>query len=111
MGSKIGDITFLFGAGASMGGTSHHVVPHTPPLMTELYGQLAHRFPDSWGHLSPRALNSMRYEQDFEKAFVELELGKAPGLPPGVPGASGLQALEAQRPLAVYFSEFLLNGD
>jgi hypothetical protein len=106
----IGDIVFLFGAGASKGAAQGHVRPDSPPLMTELYDRLAKRYPSEWGPANRRAAYADRYRQDFEKAFTELDLGRAPDLPPGVRGSSGLGAIEAQWPLAVYFSEFRLDG-
>jgi hypothetical protein len=51
-----------------------------------------------------------RYREDFEKAFTELDLRRVPDRPPGVRGADGLTALEAQTPLAVFFSQFRLDG-
>jgi hypothetical protein len=108
MAPIIGDIVFLFGAGASFGAT--HVRPDLPPLMAELYDRLARRFPAEWGATSGRAANAPLYRSDFEKAFTEIDLRRDPSLPPGIPGAPGLTALEAQRPLAVFFSEFQLDG-
>jgi hypothetical protein len=104
----IGNIVFLFGAGASKGST--HVLPEAPPVMPELYDRLACRFPSEWGAASRRAVNADRYKTNFEQAFTEIDLGQDPSRPPGVPGAPGLMALEAQRPLAVFFSEFHLDG-
>jgi hypothetical protein len=102
----IGNIVFLFGAGASKG--AEHVTPDTPPLMYQLYDRLALRFPTEWGPSSTRAPHADRYRENFEKAFTEIDLGRAPGIPPGTP-LPGLNAIEAQRPLAVYFSEFQLD--
>jgi hypothetical protein len=106
----LGDIVFFFGAGASYGATVGHIRPHSPPLTAELYDRLATRFPTEWGPRSRRAVHADQYRKDFEKAFTELDLGQAPHFPPGTPGASGLDAIEAQRPLAVYFSELCLDG-
>jgi hypothetical protein len=102
-------IVFFIGAGASFGATLGRVSPESPPLMPELYDRLAHRFPAAWGPASKRAAHAERYRVDFEKTFSEVDLRLAPDLPPGVPGADGLTVLEAQRPLAIYFSEFVLD--
>ena len=77
--------------------------------MTELYDRLAQRYPSEWGRSSNRAAHANRYRENFEKAFAEIDLRRAPDMPPGVRGA-GLTAIEAQRPLAVYFSEFRIDG-
>jgi hypothetical protein len=106
----IGDIVFLLGAGASRGAAAGHVLPDSPPLMTELYDRLAQRYPSEWGPSSNRAAHANRYRENFEKAFAEIDLRRAPDMPPGVRGAPGLTAIEAQRPLAVYFSEFRIDG-
>jgi hypothetical protein len=78
--------------------------------MTELYDRLAQRFPSEWGPSSDRAAHAGRYRENFEKAFTEIDLGRAPDLPPGVRGAPGLTAIESQRPLTIYFSEFRIDG-
>src|SRR5580704_2908192 len=98
MNPIVGDIVFLFGAGASRGAAAGHVLPASPPLMTELYDRLAQRFPSEWGPSSDRAARAGRYRENFEKAFTEIDLGRAPDLPPGVRGAPGLTAIESQRP-------------
>jgi hypothetical protein len=105
----IGDIVFLLGAGASRGAAAGHVLPDSPPLMTELYDRLAERYPSEWGPSSNRAAHASRYRENFENAFTVLDLRRAPDMPPGVPGAPGLTAIEVQRPLAVYFSEFRID--
>ena len=86
-----------------------YVLPEVPPLMRELYDRLAARFEAEWGPSSERARYADRYRKDFERTFTEVDLGRAPGLPPGLPGTPGLTLLEAQRPLARYFAAFMLN--
>lgn len=105
----IGDIVFLFGAGASRGAAVGHVLPDSPPLMSELYDRLAQRYPSEWGPSSKRAAHADRYRENFEKAFAEIDLRRGPDMPPGIQGAPALNAIEAQRPLAVFFSEFRID--
>lgn len=106
----VGRVVIFFGAGASLGGARGHVTPEPPPLMAELYERLAQRFPSTWGPSSERGRRRDAYISDFEKTFIEHDLGRRPDLPPGTPGAPGLSAIEAQRPVAVYFSEFKMDG-
>jgi hypothetical protein len=97
---------FFFGAGASKGAT--HTEPESPPLMNGLYDCLAKAFPSEWGVSSGRAVNARRYIDDFEKAFTEIDLKHAPDVPPGTPW-NGLHALEMQRLLAIFVSNFQID--
>src|SRR5207237_1952 len=51
----IGDVVFLFGAGASYGADSGQVSPERPPLMGQLFKRLSDHFPAQWGASSERA--------------------------------------------------------
>src|SRR5262245_52718137 len=106
----VGEVVFLFGAGASLGADCGQVTPEKPPLMTEVYRRLAERFPSEWGASSDRSKFANDYEKDFERTFTEVDLRRRPEYPAGSPGAPGVSAIEAQRPLARYFSEFRLDS-
>lgn len=95
-------LAFLFGAGASK--AAKHVQPYSPPLMCELYNELAKVFPAEWGAESPLAKHGEQFRKDFETTFSEVVLGRAPFT------RDSLSLLERQRPLALYFSRFILDS-
>jgi hypothetical protein len=103
------DVVFLFGAGASYGADDGQVSPERLPLMREVYTRLAKRFPSQWGASSERARFASDYTKDFERTFTVFDLKRHPDRPPGVQGLPGSLAIEAQRPLAIYFSELRLD--
>jgi len=96
------EIVFLFGAGASRG--AGHVDPYCPPVMDGLYDELAKLFPE-WGPGTLYAAHAKKFRENFEQTFSEevLTFGG------GIPKADTLTLLEKQRPLALYFSRFVLN--
>lgn len=81
-----------------------HVRPHAPPLMRELYDELAEAFPREWGNGSPYAKHSEQFRNNFEQTFTEVVLGND-YLP-----SPALTLLEHQVPLALYFSRFVLDS-
>lgn len=101
-------LAFLFGAGASFGASAStgakHVQPYSPPLMCELYNKLAEDIPEQWGPESPLASYAEQFRKDFETTFSEVILGRAPFT------RDSLSLLERQRPLALYFSRFILDS-
>lgn len=99
------EFAFLFGAGASKA-LGMHVKPGAPPLMRELYDEMAGAFPPKWGAGSPLDKYRDQFRNDFEQTFTEVVLGITKGV--GLPGPS-LSALESLCPLALYFSRFVLD--
>ena len=67
------EFAFLFGAGASKA-LGAHVKPHTPPLMCELYDELAEAFKKEWGKGSPFERYADKFRKDFEQTFTEIVL-------------------------------------
>jgi hypothetical protein len=61
-------IAFLFGAGASYG--AGDILPRCPPLGKDLYAELGHAFPDTWGNLPDNLPRS--FERDFESGMEAL---------------------------------------
>lgn len=102
------EIVFLFGAGASKG--AGHVDPYCPPVMQHLYEELARSFPEKWGPGSSMDKHEEKFRQNFEEAFAEivLRVGKDNFGPLITPPS--LSILEAQCPLALYFSRFVLDS-
>ena len=99
------EIVFLFGAGASLAaGSTDHVSPETPPLMTQVYGRLARDFPHEWGRFSALAQHADRFRNDFEAAFTEEVLRHE--LPFASPPT--LNLVEEQRTLAIHFARYRL---
>ena len=107
---------FLFGAGASKA-LGMHVKPRTPPLMCELYDELAIFFQKEResGGLFGIYPNQFRkdleqhadqFKKNFEEAYTEFVLKNTTNY--ALPG-SALSLLESQRPLALYFSRFVLD--
>lgn len=96
------EIVFLFGAGASKG--AGHVSPKCPPLMCELYNELAKDFPQDWGPESSLAVHADKFRENFEQTFWEEVLTFGGGIP-----RAALTLLEKQRPLALYFPRFILD--
>src|SRR6266850_95352 len=101
-------IVFLFGAGASKGAT--HIQPYCPPLMRELYDELAKYDPTEWGPTRPLSEYADRFRKDFEATFSEvvLRIPKDDTAPRVT--LDSLTMLELQRPLALYFSQFSLDS-
>jgi len=99
------DIVFLFGAGASYG--AGEVLPYSPPLMRDLYDELAQHFPGQWGPESQLASYAERFRNNFETTFYEEVLTFCKG----VPRADSLSLLEKQIPLALYFSKFTVHEE
>jgi len=108
------EFAFLFGAGASKA-LGMHVKPRTPPLMCELYDELAIFFQKEWesGGLFGIYANQFRkdfeqhadrFRKNFEQTFTEVVLKNTSEY--ALPGPA-LSLLESQRPLALYFSRFV----
>ena len=100
------EFAFLFGAGASKA-LGMHVKPCTPPLMRELYDELAKAFPKEWGVGSPLERYRDQFKNDFEQTYTEVVLKNTNEY--ALPGPA-LSLLEGQKPLALYFSRFVLDG-
>ena len=83
-----------------------HVKPGAPPLMRELYDEMARAFPHEWGAGSPLEKYRDQFRNDFEQTFTEAVLGITKDF--GLPGTS-LSLLEKLSPLALYFSRFVLD--
>jgi hypothetical protein len=98
-------IAFLLGAGASKA-LGSDVNPGTPPLMRDLYEELARAFPKDWGAGSPLEKYRDQFKNDFEQTFTEVVLRITKDY--GLPGPS-LSLLEGERLLALYFSRFVLG--
>ena len=96
---------FLLGAGASKA-SGMHVKPCTPPLMRELYDELARFFRKEWGPGSFFARYADQFRKDFEQTFTEVVLKNTNEYALSGPA---LSLLEGQRPLALYFSRFVLD--
>lgn len=101
-------IVFLFGAGASNGAI--RVDPYCPPLMRELYDELAKCYPNEWGLTSRLSPHADQFRDNFEATFSEVVL-KIPkdSAPPFM--VDSLTLLEKQRLLAKYFSQFVLHSN
>jgi hypothetical protein len=99
------EFAFLLGAGASKA-LGMHVKPCTPPLMSELYVELAKAFPKEWGAGSPLERYGDQFRKDFEQTFTEVVLKTTNDY--ALPGPA-LSLLEGLRPLALYFSRFVLD--
>ena len=99
-------IVFLFGAGASKGAT--HIRPYCPPLMRELYEELARYDPNEWGPTSWLSAYADRFRGDFEATFSEVVLKIAKDAPWLT--LDSLTLLEKQKLLACYFSQFFLDS-
>ena len=96
---------FLLGAGASKA-SGMHVKPCTPPLMGELYDELTRAFPKEWGAGSRLEGHRDQFRKDFEQTFTEVVLKNTNEYALSGPA---LSLLEGQRPLALYFSSFVLD--
>ena len=97
------DLAFLFGAGASKAAHGW-VKPYAPPLMHQLFDELARAFPREWGPGSTYEKYSDQFRKNFEQTFTEVVLGN------DFQPSPALTLLEGQRPLALYFSRFVLNN-
>jgi len=95
-------LAFLLGAGASRG--AGHVGPEDPPLMNELYDRLAKQFPQDWGSGSPLHAHSAQFRQNFEETYFKEVIKEAPFT------QDTLTLLEHLRPLALYFSQFIIDS-
>ncbi len=99
------EFAFLFGAGASKA-LGAHVKPRTPPLMCELYDELAEAFKKEWGKGSPFERYADKFRKDFEQTFTEIVLKITSDYAFSGPA---LSLLEGLKPLALYFSRFVLD--
>ena len=99
------EIAFLFGAGASKAADGF-VKPCPPPIMSELYDELAKTYARDWGPGSGYEIYSDRFRKNFELTFTEVVLGITGDYAISPPG---LTLLERQIPLALYFSRFILD--
>jgi hypothetical protein len=97
---------FLLGAGASKA-VGADVKPRTPPLMRDLYDELARDFPKQWGPGSPLENYRDRFNADFEQTYTEIVLQTTSEY--ALPGPSLLLLEGPQRILASYFSRFVLG--
>jgi hypothetical protein len=103
----VNQIVFLFGAGASKGAT--HILPYCPPLMRELYDELAKYDPDEWGPASQLSAYADKFRRDFEATFSEVVLKIPRDDTAPRTTSDSLTLLEKQRVLARYFSQFSLD--
>jgi hypothetical protein len=99
------DTFVLFGAGASYGAT--HVQPRQPPLTDKLYAELGESSPKQWGPGTVFAAHSEAFRHNFEETFAKIVLGESNFDGPRI--WPSLNILEAQCPIAMYFSQFTLE--
>ena len=84
------DIVFLFGAGASYG--AGDILPESPPLGLQLFGELARIYPGSWGALPGDVHDALSANFEIGMAMVYERLS------PAIP--------QLMREMAVYFVQF-----
>ncbi len=72
--------------------------------MSGLYDRLAEQNPAEWGPASYLGKYSLQFQQDFEKTYSQVVIKEAPFT------RDTLTLLEHLRPLALYFSQFILDG-
>lgn len=94
-GTAVRETVFLFGAGASHG--ARDIIPEQPPLGPQLYGVLAHIYPNSWGRLPDNAQE--RFERGNFEDGMEVIYEKYSHIIP-----------ELMRQLSVYIIQFRPNS-
>src|SRR5262249_8401754 len=84
--------------------------PYPPPLMNTLYAALSDFSREKWGLGSLFAAHSEALQHHFEDAFAKVVLGESDDdHAPRVMWPS-LNILEAQSPIALYFSQFSVEA-